>query len=93
MHTLLLFNRPIFTTAQKNWENLPTSHLFGLAWNTVQLCRIHTKSLTNLYWSQSKGSRRETTPTSPVCLRCSRTYSGSLSRKGDTRSGWHFSSE
>ena len=32
-------------------------------------------------------TKRETTPTSPVCLRCSRTYSGSLSRKGDVRSG------
>ena len=86
-----------FTTAQKNWEKLPTSHLFGLAWNTVQLCGIHTKSLTNLHWSQSKGelpgSERETTPTSPVCLRCSRTYSGSLSRKGDARSNWRFSSK
>ena len=68
-----------------------------LSWNTVQLCGILTKSLTNLHWSQSKGelpgSQRETTPTSPVCFRCSRTYSGSLSRKGDARSGWHFSSE
>jgi len=37
--------------------------------------------------------RATLTATSPVCLRCSRTYSGSLSRKGDARSGWHFSSE